>query len=80
MTRHSCINLGPKRDCGLAEARGKFSNQECRMLARNGPTGRPFGVDRQLALAAESKIEKTFLTNLAFSWNRLARLIATSSF
>jgi hypothetical protein len=27
---------------------------------------------RQLALAAESKIEKTFLTNLAFSWNRLA--------
>ena len=27
---------------------------------------------RQLALATESKIEKTFLTNLAFSWNRLA--------
>jgi len=27
---------------------------------------------RQLALAAESKIEKTFLTNLAFSWIRLA--------
>jgi len=27
---------------------------------------------RQLALAAESKIEKTFLTNLALSWNRLA--------
>jgi hypothetical protein len=25
-----------------------------------------------LSLAAESKIEKTFLTNLAFSWNRLA--------
>jgi len=25
-----------------------------------------------LALAAESEIEKTFLTNLAFSWNRLA--------
>jgi len=25
-----------------------------------------------LALAAESKLEKTFLTNLAFSWNRLA--------
>jgi hypothetical protein len=25
-----------------------------------------------LALAAESKIEKTFLTNLAFSWNWLA--------
>ena len=27
---------------------------------------------RQLALAAESKKEKTFLTNLAFSWSRLA--------
>jgi hypothetical protein len=27
---------------------------------------------RQLALAAESKIEKTFLTNWAFSWSRLA--------
>jgi hypothetical protein len=27
---------------------------------------------RQLALAVESNIEKTFLTNLAFSWNRLA--------
>jgi hypothetical protein len=27
---------------------------------------------RQLSLAAESKIEKAFLTNLAFSWNRLA--------
>jgi hypothetical protein len=27
---------------------------------------------RQLALAAEIKIEKTLLTNLAFSWNRLA--------
>jgi hypothetical protein len=26
----------------------------------------------QLALAAESKLEKTFLTNLALSWNRLA--------
>jgi hypothetical protein len=25
-----------------------------------------------IGLAAESKIEKTFLTNLAFSWNRLA--------
>jgi hypothetical protein len=25
-----------------------------------------------LALTAESKIEKTFLTNLAFSWHRLA--------
>jgi hypothetical protein len=27
---------------------------------------------RQLALAAESKLEKSFLTNLALSWNRLA--------
>jgi hypothetical protein len=27
---------------------------------------------RQLALAAEGKLEKTFLTNLAYSWNRLA--------
>ncbi|MDQ1487458.1 MAG: hypothetical protein QOJ62_3151 [Actinomycetota bacterium] len=27
---------------------------------------------RQLALASESKREKTFLTNLALSWNRLA--------
>jgi hypothetical protein len=27
---------------------------------------------RQLALAAESEIEKTLLTNLVFSWNRLA--------
>jgi hypothetical protein len=26
----------------------------------------------QLALAAESKLEKAFLTNLALSWNRLA--------
>jgi hypothetical protein len=26
----------------------------------------------QLALASESKLEKTFLTNLALSWNRLA--------
>ena len=36
----------------------------------------------KLALAAESKLEKTFLTNLAFSWNRLAncKMIATSSF
>src|ERR1700738_1693584 len=35
--------------------------------------GRALGAEcRQLALAAESKIEKTFLTNLAFSWNRLA--------
>ena len=25
-----------------------------------------------MALAAESKIEKTFLTNLAFSWSRIA--------
>jgi hypothetical protein len=27
---------------------------------------------RQLALAAENKIEKTFLANLALSWNRIA--------
>jgi hypothetical protein len=27
---------------------------------------------RQLALAAESELEKTYLTNLALSWNRLA--------
>jgi hypothetical protein len=27
---------------------------------------------RQLALVAESELEKTFLTNLALSWNRLA--------
>jgi hypothetical protein len=27
---------------------------------------------RQLALAAESELEKTILTNLALSWNRLA--------
>ena len=26
----------------------------------------------RLALAAESELEKTFLTNLAFSWQRLA--------
>jgi hypothetical protein len=27
---------------------------------------------RQLALAAENEVEKTLLTNLAFSWNRIA--------
>jgi hypothetical protein len=27
---------------------------------------------RQLALAAQSELEKSFLTNLALSWNRLA--------
>jgi hypothetical protein len=27
---------------------------------------------RELGLAAESKLEKSFLTNLAFSWQRLA--------
>jgi hypothetical protein len=27
---------------------------------------------RQLALAAESKLEKTFLINLSLSWHRLA--------
>jgi hypothetical protein len=40
-----------------------FQAERCRALAAEC---------RQLALAAESKIEKTFLTNLAFSWNRLA--------
>src|ERR1700733_3462023 len=40
-----------------------FQAERCRALAVEC---------RQLALAAESKIEKTFLTNLAFSWNRLA--------
>ena len=25
-----------------------------------------------MALAADSELEKTFLTNLAFSWNRIA--------
>jgi hypothetical protein len=40
-----------------------FQAERCRAL----------GVEcRQLALAAESEIEKTFLTNLAFSWKRLA--------
>jgi hypothetical protein len=40
-----------------------FQAERCRTLAVEC---------RQLALAAESKLEKTFLTNLAFSWNRLA--------
>jgi hypothetical protein len=40
-----------------------FQAERCRTLAAEC---------RQLALAAESKIEKTYLTNLAFSWNRLA--------
>jgi hypothetical protein len=40
-----------------------FQAERCRSLAAEC---------RQLALAAESKLEKTFLTNLAFSWNRLA--------
>jgi hypothetical protein len=40
-----------------------FQSERCRALAAEC---------RQLSLAAESKIEKTFLTNLAFSWNRLA--------
>ena len=40
-----------------------FQAERCRALAAEC---------RQLALAAKSKIEKTFLTNLAFSWNRLA--------
>jgi hypothetical protein len=40
-----------------------FQAERCRVLAAEC---------RQMALAAESKIEKTCLTNLAFSWNRLA--------
>ena len=40
-----------------------FQAERCRALAAEC---------RQLALAAESKIEKTFLTNLAVSWDRLA--------
>jgi hypothetical protein len=40
-----------------------FQAERCRALASEC---------RQLALAAESRIEKTFLTNLSFSWNRLA--------
>ena len=40
-----------------------FQAERCRAMAAEC---------RQLALAAECKIEKTFLTNLAFSWNRLA--------
>src|ERR1700722_20094291 len=40
-----------------------FQAERCRSLAAEC---------RQLALTADSKIEKTFLTNLAFSWNRLA--------
>jgi hypothetical protein len=40
-----------------------FQAERCRALAAEC---------RQLALVAESNIEKTFLTNLAFSWHRLA--------
>jgi hypothetical protein len=40
-----------------------FQAERCRALSAEC---------RHLALAAESKIEKTFLTNLAFSSNRLA--------
>jgi hypothetical protein len=40
-----------------------FQAERCRALAAEC---------HQLALAAEPKIEKTFLTNLAFSWSRLA--------
>jgi hypothetical protein len=40
-----------------------FQAEHCRAMAAEC---------RRLALEAESKIEKTFLTNLAFSWNRLA--------
>jgi hypothetical protein len=41
----------------------QFQADHCRAIAAEC---------RQLALAAESKIEKTLLTNLVFSWNRLA--------
>src|SRR5258708_5353030 len=40
-----------------------FQADRCRVLATEC---------RQLALAAETAIEKTLLTNLAFSWNRRA--------
>jgi hypothetical protein len=40
-----------------------FQAERCRALAAEC---------RHLALAAESKIEITFLTNLAFSWSRIA--------
>jgi hypothetical protein len=40
-----------------------FQAERCRALAVEC---------RQLALAAASKIEKTYLINLALSWNRLA--------
>jgi hypothetical protein len=40
-----------------------FQAERCRALAFEC---------RQLALAAEGKIEKTILINLAFSWSRLA--------
>jgi hypothetical protein len=41
----------------------QFQAERCRALAAEC---------RHLALAAESKIEKTLLTNLAISWDRLA--------
>jgi hypothetical protein len=40
-----------------------FQSDRCRELAAEC---------RRLALEAENEVEKTFLTNLAFSWNRLA--------
>jgi hypothetical protein len=40
-----------------------FQAELCRVLAAEC---------RELALAAGNKVEKTLLTNLAFSWNRLA--------
>jgi hypothetical protein len=40
-----------------------FQAERCRALATEC---------RQLALTAENPREKTMLTNLAFSWNRLA--------
>jgi hypothetical protein len=40
-----------------------FQANRCRALAAEC---------RQLAVAAENEVEKTLLTNLAFSWNRIA--------
>ena len=40
-----------------------FQADRCRVLAAEC---------RQLALAAENEVEKNLLTNLAFSWNRIA--------
>jgi hypothetical protein len=41
----------------------QFQADRCRVLA---------GECRQLALLSETEIEKTLLTNLSLSWNRIA--------